>query len=92
MAEIIERVSALETTSKNHENRLFKAENDIDSIRTGCAGSMATIETKVTDVLNNNKTMIKVLTYAVVTLLTILGSLFGVKIVDPQLLTSFIGG
>ena len=86
-AEINERVTKLEFSVNSHESRLSSNEDKIDKMHTSYTGSIAAIEAKVTAVLENNKSMIKLLTYTVIALLTILASIFGVKIADPQLLT-----
>lgn len=88
-----ERVTKVEETLVKHDARISACEKcDAEQEKT-CTDKMAKFEialtkalTEMTSVMNTNKTMIKVLVWTIITLITILGSLLGIKIADPGLL------
>ena len=86
-----ERVTKVEETLVKHEARIAACEKCNTSQTLECTTKMAKFEvdltsalTQMTSVMNTNKTMIKVLVWTVVTLLTILGSVFGIKVANPE--------
>ncbi len=86
-----ERVDNVEETLVKHDERIAACEKCNTSQTLECTTKMAKFEvdltsalTQMTSVMNTNKTMIKVLVWTVVTLLTILGSVFGIRIANPE--------
>ncbi len=86
-----ERVTKVEETLVKHDSRISACEKCDAEQTLDCTTKMAKFEvaltsalTQMTSVMNTNKTMIKVLVWTVVTLITILGSLLGIKVAAPD--------
>jgi len=86
-----ERVDTVENTLVKHDERISACEKydieqtlDFMSKMTKFEISLNSALTQMTSVMNTNKTMIKILVWTVVTLLTILGSICGVKVAAPE--------
>lgn len=89
-----ERVTVVEETLEKHNVRIAACEKCDAEQEKECTNKMTKFEislntalAQMTSVMNTNKTMIKVLVWTVVTLVTILASFLGIKIVDPGLLS-----
>jgi hypothetical protein len=86
-----ERVDTMEATLEKHDQRITACERCDAEQNLECTTRMAKLEitlnksmAMVESVVLSNKTMIKVLVWTVVTLITILGSLLGVKVTAPE--------
>ncbi len=89
-----ERLTNAESTLAEHDKRITACEKCDAEQEKECTNRMAQFEialnkalAEMSSVMNTNKTMIKVLVWTIVSLITILGSLLGVKIADPGLLS-----